>query len=242
MADPRDPILRERLPGESRRAYQALVDYFLMGVDRSLRKLLDRYIQQASSNPPAEKPPTTKFFTLTTWSNKNRWVAAVEAVEVERSRRLSEAQDQALSDQLEYWRGTTMGADEVLSRISEQGRASLADFLRQTNIHLPPARGGEPEVVIASAEVDWEMVRTHGHLLKKLAFNQYGPVLELRDGSPALEAIAKHHQLLVDRHELTGKDGGPIEVEDARANILRKLAGVATAGNSAAIPGDPDRR
>jgi len=68
--DRTDPLAQAR--GESKRANQALHDYSAMGPGRSLRRLRERYIQQASSSPPAGfRPPTASLATLETWSLKH---------------------------------------------------------------------------------------------------------------------------------------------------------------------------
>jgi len=44
----------------------------------------------------------------------------------------------------------------------------------------------------------------------------------------------------VQRHELTGEGGGPIEIDDARADIQRKLRQAVDLGAEAEVPGKPD--
>jgi hypothetical protein len=75
--DRADPLAQ--VAGESRRANQALRDYATMGLERSLRRLRERYLQQASNKPPTGlRLPTTSFTTLSTWSLKHDWTARVE--------------------------------------------------------------------------------------------------------------------------------------------------------------------
>jgi phage terminase small subunit len=61
----------------------------------------------------------------------------------------------------------------------------------------------------------------------------------------ALELLGKHLALFTERTELTGKDGGPIDmsVEDARKELRRQLDGVASrlAGIVTAEPGGNGR-
>lgn len=70
-------------------------------------------------------------------------------------------------------------------------------------------------------------------LIKKYTLDDKGKVaIELYDAQTAQTLIGKHHKLFVDRTELTGKDGNPIEVSDARsrlADILEKRAAAAAA-------------
>jgi hypothetical protein len=56
-----------------------------------------------------------------------------------------------------------------------------------------------------------------------------------------LKCKAKHRGY-VERQELTGADGGPMqhEVSDVRDSILRKLAGIAAAGAADAVSEQPD--
>lgn len=70
-------------------------------------------------------------------------------------------------------------------------------------------------------------------LVKKYAIDDKGKVsIELYDAQAAQALLGRHHKLFVDRTELTGKDGAPIEVNDARsrlATILEKRAAAAAA-------------
>lgn len=89
-----------------------------------------------------------------------------------------------------------MGADEVLLRLAEQARADISEFITD------------------HGAVDWEAVKKRGHLIKKIAHNKgKNSIVELHDAQAALALIGKHHRLFVDRQEVTGKDGAPVEVE-----------------------------
>lgn len=51
------------------------------------------------------------------------------------------------------------------------------------------------------------------HLVKKYSLKEDGQVvIELYDAQKALELIARHHGLFVERHEHSGPNGGPVEV------------------------------
>lgn len=78
--DKAEPIQKAKT--ESWRANSALRDYYQMGPTRSLRKLLDRYIRQAANKEQTKSaeiqdPPTTKWTTMGTWSNRHQWVERV---------------------------------------------------------------------------------------------------------------------------------------------------------------------
>lgn len=89
-----------------------------------------------------------------------------------------------------------MGADEVLLRLAEQARADISEFITD------------------HGAVDWEAVGRNGYLIKRVVHNKgRNSSIELHDSQAALALIGKHHRLFVDRQEITGKDGGPVEVE-----------------------------
>lgn len=68
--------------------------------------------------------------------------------------------------------------------------------------------GIESEEVFEGAGRDRERVGT----LKKI---------KLADKKGALDSLAKYLAMFVDRTEITGKDGGPVELTDAKAALLR---------------------
>jgi hypothetical protein len=106
-----------RIKGESRKAHNALMDYFLMGAGRSLRKLGDEYVKQASSDHQAKEPPTEKQNTLMAWSLRNHWQARIA--------RQTEIDNEIA---LEQYRQRHMSAAEVVARLSDMGRADMAEF------------------------------------------------------------------------------------------------------------------
>lgn len=116
---------------ESKPAHEALMDYLRMGTKRSLRGLLKRYEKQTSN-----KPPTTKFNTLSTWSKKFEWVKRAEAYD--------KAQ-QAKQDQLIAAARSKLVHDELADY-----RKELARFRKvRDQLH-----SGEPEVIDYQEVVD----------------------------------------------------------------------------------------
>lgn len=91
-----------------------------------------------------------------------------------------------------------MGADEVLSRLTQQARGSFAPFVRTSAAgNLIGFNLGEDAPL---------------HLIKKISHTEKGTTIELYDAQAALRLLAQHHGLLVERHEHSGKDGGPITI------------------------------
>lgn len=88
-----------------------------------------------------------------------------------------------------------LSANEVLARLSEQAKARHPDFFD---------RWGRP---------NWEEIRARGHLVKKVYNTLHGWRVELHDNQKALELMARHHGLLVDR----------IQIDDWRSKIIEGL-------------------
>jgi phage terminase small subunit len=87
----------------------------------------------------------------------------------------------------------TMSADEVLARLTEHARGSLAPFLRFE-------KGLKP-----GFDFNQESARANLHLIKRYSIGKGGAVtIELYDAQAALTTLAKHHGLLVDKGELNG--------------------------------------
>lgn len=91
-----DPLAR-RVPGEGKRANAALRDYAAMGAARSLRALLERYVQRATSLG-ATRPPTVLWRTICSWSQRQNWVARVDAYDSDIQQQSRLAQIAAVAD------------------------------------------------------------------------------------------------------------------------------------------------
>jgi phage terminase small subunit len=98
-----------------------------------------------------------------------------------------------------------MGADEVLTRLSDHARGSIAPFIRVTP-------GGELRGFDLSDDKPL-------HLLHKVSVTtrtmkddvtEEKITLELYDAQAALALLGKHHKLFVDKIEHTGADGTPL--------------------------------
>jgi hypothetical protein len=85
MDEMSDGILPDRIPNETTKAYQALMDYCLMGAARSIRQLHAQYREQK-----ADEPPTVRYKTLGQWSSRHNWQERVKDYE----KRLAEQREQ----------------------------------------------------------------------------------------------------------------------------------------------------
>jgi phage terminase small subunit len=137
---------------------------------------------------------------------------------------------EAISDRL-------MSATEVIARLTDIARGDIKDLMRVTPM------GYELKLMVKDDE-DIFKVNPYTKLIKKIKQkvttimprNQDGEEkeivetdLELYSALEALNLLGRHHKLFADRMELTGKDGGAIEVDDAKESIQRKLAGISNA-------------
>lgn len=91
-----------------------------------------------------------------------------------------------------------MPADEVLARLAEQARGTMADFLRTNADGTPTGFNLGPE--------------TPQHLIKKVSITEKGITLELYDAQAALVQIGKAHGLFTDRTEHSGTIGYTVDI------------------------------
>lgn len=85
-----------------------------------------------------------------------------------------------------------MGADEVLTRLAAQARASIADVLS-----LPPVDTPDAQLHRNHWSLDLVKAQRTGaiHHIKKIKATKYGTEVELYDAQAALVKLGEHHQL-----------------------------------------------
>ena len=110
--------------------------------------------------------------------------------------------EQVISKRLKQ---AAMSADEVLMRLAEQARGEHGKYITTSGA-----------VDIATLVNDKK-----AHLIKKVKETKDGMEYEFYDAQSALNTLAKHHGLLTDKTEITGKDGEAIQVKfvDYRAGL-----------------------
>lgn len=128
-----------------------------------------------------------------------------EAYRLLRNAEIRAAIDAAMAD-------VAMPRSEVLGRLTAQARADIGELF------VPSGRG---------VRLDLKRVKALGmtHCIKRYSRSAEGTVtVELYDAQAALALLGKYYKLFVDRQELTGRDGAPIEMADARVRLLDRLA------------------
>jgi phage terminase small subunit len=88
-----------------------------------------------------------------------------------------------------------MSAEEVAVRLTEQGRASYAQYLTTDGVDL-----------------DRLLADGKGYLIKKIKPTKEGLEIEFYDAQAALALMAKINGQLRDRTEVSGPGGGPVEL------------------------------
>jgi phage terminase small subunit len=102
-----------------------------------------------------------------------------------------------------------MSADEVLVRLADMARSTADDFLTIVEEivmvgDMPKLdEDGEP-IKRRYPVLDLPKARDRGrlHLIRKFSYTNNGPAIELHDAQAALNTLAKHHGLLVERQEV----------------------------------------
>lgn len=136
-----------------------------------------------------------------------------------------------------------MAANEVLARLSEQAKTNIADFISEDPKLIVKGKGDDAEeFFIESGNLDWEQVRRRGHLIKKISFNQHGPMLELHDSQAALALLGKHHKLFTENIDMTS-GGKPLDdgiYERIMAKIQSRMGSIQSA-RANTNPDQPDQ-
>ena len=97
-----------------------------------------------------------------------------------------------------------MEADEVLLRLGQQGKASIAMFFTFTS------EVDENDELQRKAEINWAAVEKYGFLIKRIELTKDGWRLELHDTQKALELIGKHLKLFTDQLAVSDPKGNPL--------------------------------
>lgn len=123
-----------------------------------------------------------------------------------------------------------MTADEVLVRLAEHARGSMAEFIRVNE-------------TTGTAFLDLRAAKEAGklHLIKSYqdASDKFGAKLELYDAQTALTQLGRAHGLFIDKTALTDPTGEK-EYGDYREELERRLAGLEAAQREAGISGEPE--
>lgn len=185
------PLTGERQKSESDNAVLACNDYLRMGAARSLSDLAAKYNDPQRS--ATENPPTASLSTLGKWSTQFSWQerAALYDAEIERQKDEQAKENMQKYLALDYWRVQKLKelADFLEKQLYEQG--ADGDY---HNIWMPDVKQ------IGSGE--------HAEKVDIEKFN--APLIS--EFRATLDDIAKETGGRVKKTEVSGKDGGAIQV------------------------------
>ena len=131
---------------------------------------------------------------------------------------------------------TKVDADWVLSRLADEADADIADLYNEDGslkpVHEWPLIWRKGLV----AGLDVEEIKAEGQTIGIVR------KVKLSDRIKRVELIGKHVEVQAFRDQvgLTGKDGGPIEVTDARERIAGRIAKLAAGSRQGSDSGGPD--
>jgi hypothetical protein len=88
---------------------------------------------------------------------------------------------------------------DVFDLASSQERVNLSDFISEEPRAVKIGRGDNARTVyLESGCLNWDKVKERGDLIKKISFNQYGPILELYDAQTAARLKLDAAQSVID--------------------------------------------
>ncbi len=115
-----------------------------------------------------------------------------------------------------------MSADEVLYRLTLQAQSDFGEFLKLNED--------------GSWAFDFEKIKAHGHLVKKVGYSKDGVRVELHDAQSALALLGKYHKLFTDRIE----HGGTVTQVQVTADELAAAKRKAQAFEQGLLSGEDD--
>ena len=210
---------------ESARAAQAWADYLAMGPGRSLDELCRRY---SNATIPT---PTKRVKTLKDWSVAFGWQDRLRAISEQEARLVSERESQAraelqssgianrqnridaLNDRwLKMQQVITERANDPLVQNVPGGTTGLI-VPKPMLVKVYDAGGEESDTLhpTKESEMSYEYAVDTG-LLKEMRETEKQAAQEMGQWS--------------EKRELTGKDGGPIEITDAREQLITRIAAI----------------
>jgi len=115
-----------------------------------------------------------------------------------------------------------MTKNEVARKLAEVARGVPEDFIVPADVTI--GSGDDVETITGWA-VDVAALKKArlGHLVKGIKTTANGQNIELHDSLAALDKLARFHGMFIDKTELTGKDGGPVEVVSVPPDLMAAL-------------------
>lgn len=175
--------------GEPNRWYQRFNAFRLLGPGRSIEAV---YRAECEARVSEVKRPSPLWYKQ---AEKWAWEQRAQAWD-QHLAKLAETEAE------ETWRKKVMGPNEVLGRLSEQGRTNIGDFIivrevpvrtRDGNLVIDP--GTKKPVMTETWDIDLDKLKTDGRLVKSISSTRFGPKIELWGENPSLVTLGNHHRV-----------------------------------------------
>jgi phage terminase small subunit len=192
------------------------------GLNHRQRRFVQEYLVDLNATQAAIRAGYSKDSAREIGSENLSKPAISAAIEAAQAERLSRVE---------------LTGDMVIAELRKIGFANMQDYMGSTEDGDPfldfSALTRDQAAALQEVTVD-EYVEGRGEesrAVKRVKF-------KLADKRAALVDLGKHLKLFVERHEHTGKDGGPIETKNVNALTDEQLASIASTGRPA--PAEPE--
>ena len=131
------------------------------------------------------------------------------------------------------------GVVERAARAAGVTHQAVAKWRKNEKFEALFQEAAEAAIQVLEAEA---FRRSHDGVLEPVFYHgvKCGAVRRYSDTLLIFLLKARRPKVYRERHEITGADGGPLEVIDARESLERKLARLAATGTAAGVSGEPD--
>ncbi len=123
---------------------------------------------------------------------------------------------------------SVMSAREVLQELSKLGRSSIKNVIVKADTTSDVVEQLQDMSDEHAATIKTLTIETYTEGQGEFAREVKRTKIELHDKRGPLRDLAQHHKLLTEKHEHTGKDEGPIQVEDktdmSELEVARRIA------------------
>lgn len=213
-----EPLARART--EKVNPNTALHDYYLMGPDRSLRKLCERY---RAVGPDGPAPPTRRMTTLRRWSVRYHWQARVEAeTDLENGRRRQRRQRWREQVDDEDW---SLGGElrQLARQILEQGPTYLKTQRRFIRGAKEQIEGADGKTYTVSVEPDREIITVGLNL--PIAIRAAKLASDMQRGAAGVGRRSAYETWNIDLQELTTSQLTRLAAGEDLVDVLLTSAG-----------------
>ena len=180
--------------------------------DKPLTPKQERYVQGLFAGKSQREAYVEAYDTANMKSKTIDEKACLLAGQGKIKARLKELQDE-VKDAIKAKNIITV--EEILTEYAKIAKADIKDFLNfgMKDVIIEGADGSRMKIPTQIIEVK-DSDEVDGTMISEVSISKDGTFkFKLHDKLKALEMAGKHQGMFVEKHEVTGKDGAPIEIE-----------------------------